>query len=65
MNLFASSIMQLHAQSHDMLFRFIDFCSRLSVQVVPDKDSDRCKVVIEGCATDVPYKVAVAAIPKS
>ena len=33
-------------------------------QVVPDANSDRCKVVIEGCQTDYVYKILVAAVPK-
>ncbi len=33
-------------------------------QVVPDKNSDRCKVVIEGCQLRSPYRIEVAAIPE-
>ena len=31
--------------------------------MVPDANSDRCKVVIEGCNLDTVYRVIVAAIP--
>ena len=32
-------------------------------QVVPDDNSDRCKVVIEGCGLQSPYRIQVAAVP--
>ena len=32
--------------------------------VVPSADSDRCKVLIQGCQTDVEHRIVVAAIGK-
>lgn len=33
-------------------------------QLVPDPDSNRCKVVIGSCELDKPYKVYVVAVPE-